>query len=277
VLSALRYVLRDPLCRCEARRYWTWRRYAWCGGFMAAWAGGITLWAGLAWGRWSAYPQPVEDLLVAVAAFWLLTLPLDLVAGTAGALSIAPERESGQLEQMILTPVEPGRFCRARLAARLKGVLALWALTGPLLAGCAVFAWKCWLVSDDQVAWFAAAWAVMYLMCPAMLAVGTATGMRYSATARSTALAAARTYPVVLLVLPAAMLWGIFTVSTIVAGCAAGMIVMFLGESLTLVALVPLTAGLVLLPTAFAVMSVRKSLGEACAAMEKVFYSPGEA
>ena len=62
------------------------------------------------------------------------------------------------------------------------------------------------------------------------------------------------------------------------AGCAAGMIVMFLGESLALVAFVPLTAGLVLLPTAFAVMSVRKSLGEACAAMEKVFYRPeGEA
>jgi hypothetical protein len=276
MLAGLRRALRDPIGRWEARRYWTWRRLTVCGGFLLAWAGGMALWAVLARGIWSPGPQPVEEIMAIVFAFYWLTLPLTFMAGTAGALSIAPERDSGVLEQIVLTPVDPGRFCRARLAGRVKGVLALWLFAGPVLAGCAALVWKGGLVYDSQATELAVAWGALYLICPAMLTVGTAVGMRCSATSPSTAVAVARTYPVVLLIVPAAMLWGVFAISAIVAGCAGGLVTVALQLPGTAVGIAVGGAALTAFPAWFAVVSVRKSLSEAAAAMDKVFYSPGE-
>jgi len=135
-LGGLSAIFRDPFYAWEARTYWTWQRYLVSYLLLAGvWSGVLDLaMEGLA----AAFPVgDAPEVAFAVLAL-LCRLPLVALAASATALSIAPERAAGRLEQLILTPVEPLRLLAARFAARLKGLALAWVLGAvPLLVGAA--------------------------------------------------------------------------------------------------------------------------------------------
>ncbi|HOX08979.1 MAG TPA: hypothetical protein PK280_21465, partial [Planctomycetota bacterium] len=123
-------LLADPLYRYEARRHWTPARYIATTAVLLVWTGLVAYWlAAVALGG-GGPDFPVMFTL------WLALLgraPLTYMASTGAALCIAPERASGQLEQFLLTPVDSWRFCLARLAGRLKGLLVVGLVVMPVL------------------------------------------------------------------------------------------------------------------------------------------------
>jgi len=150
----------DPVYRWEVRRFWT-RRW-WIIATLVV-LGGAGLLASLSvfqrvmmlaavGGTVSADSGPPwwGILLSAVATLpGSSRLPLTLLAVIAGALAIAPERESGQLEQFVLTPIDPWRLGRARYAARMRGLVLLF-----LVLGCIGLAAVFLAAVTGDIAWF---------------------------------------------------------------------------------------------------------------------------
>jgi hypothetical protein len=121
-LGPLRAVLGDPFCRYEARRYWTWRRYAWLCLALVVWVELLWTWLVLGTNLFGGYVDEEEAVALLVLLHLLGRAPLSFEASTGAALCIAPEKSSGQIEQFVLTPVDPWRFCLARMAGRLRGL-----------------------------------------------------------------------------------------------------------------------------------------------------------
>jgi hypothetical protein len=187
----------DPLYHWEVRRYWTWRRYAGTAGVLLAWwaLAGVLLLSATR-GSW----RSSEDALIVLAV--LGRVPLEFMAAISNALAVVPERASGELEQLVLTPLDPWRLCRVRYAARMSGILVLWGLVGAALI---VFAPLVVSVLATVAAGPARAddsgmdWLVLGLILAAfhldwglMLLIDGANGLRFSTTAKSPASAAIR-------------------------------------------------------------------------------------
>jgi hypothetical protein len=257
-------VLADPLYRYEARRYWTPGRYLAVGLALAPFLAAV---AYVLYGY--AFPYHGRDFPL-VYTMWLLLLargPLTFVASTGAALCIAPEKVSGQLEQFILTPVDSWRFCLARLAGRLKGLMVIWAILG----GLALLAWPA--VAEglserpDPVLPCLAVVLGMHLDLAVMLTVDAAVGMRFTATCRSTPAALVKTYLTNFVLTPVAMFSGAM------AGGLVGMTFARLAfgwyESLFVFGLFAFAARLGL-----GALAVRVALRDARNAIRKTFYEP---
>ena len=200
--APLRAVLADPLYRWEARRYWTRRRYALVSGALLAW------WAMLLVSAWqaaiymTASDRQLLTLLVLFAA--LARLPLLVVSAMGAALSIAPDKASRRLEQFVLSPMAPWRFCMARVAGRLKGIFVLWVCMGGLLFLVAVAGWAVWAPPDSP------GWLAVALVAVAALQVdsaGTILGdaalaAHFSAKAGNGAVAVAETFVAAFILIP---------------------------------------------------------------------------
>lgn len=139
--ALLKEVLRDPFCRYEVRRYWTWRRYLAVSlvllGFVLL-VGGYLCW-GLLGGKVAGiHGSDLAGALLTIghSVSGCCRLPLCILAALAGVLLLVPERNSGLTEQFVLTTVDPWRFAQARCAGRLRGLLAIWLVVGAILVGC---------------------------------------------------------------------------------------------------------------------------------------------
>jgi hypothetical protein len=212
-LARFRAIRADPLYRYEVRRCWTPRRYIGLGLALAVCWAAVGLCIYLAT---DGFDTVFIDELVWLAVWPLLLgrIPLSFLAATGGALSIAPERSAGQFEQVVLSPVDPWRFCQARLFGRLHGLLLVWlALILPVVL---LWPWlmaRLLLVNNGSdlmvVTWVFPAMAVfVHLDLLAMLMVDAATGLRYSAECRSTAGAVFKTYAASFVVIPLAVTLG---------------------------------------------------------------------
>ena len=102
-LGGLVRVLRGPLFRYEARIYWRPRRYVGLAIAMLGWTG-LVLWYVHARSGWAIDPAQGTVLFCMFSLLW--RAPLNFVAATGAVLSVVPERVSGQLEQLVLTPVD---------------------------------------------------------------------------------------------------------------------------------------------------------------------------
>jgi hypothetical protein len=240
VLSALREVLRDPLCRWEARRYWTARRYVWTAmalvGFGLLGTGclfGYLWWlemlqarlAGAGGGAGTRISVDALDLWgkAILAGFYTVgaaRLPLSVAAGLAGALALAPERFSGQLEQFVLTPVDPARFALARAVGRLKGILVFWLALGAFLAVLLVAVLFRGMPDPTARPESGAADVLALLQgglgqvdLGLMLMLDVAVGMYFSARSRSVAWAVAMALLVSLVVMPVILYLPAFIIS----------------------------------------------------------------
>jgi hypothetical protein len=191
-------VLADPLYRWEVRRYWTRRRYAWVAGALLAW---WVLAAAWMLSNMEGLGHDLDEAMAASVGLAVLgRFPLELLAAIGGALAMVPERSSGELEQLVLTPLDPWRLCWARYVGRMGGIMLLWALAGVvLLVGWPVVLIALFAGSGSTPDIPALSWLLMALVLAAlhldwglMLLIDGANGLRFSATARSTASAVAR-------------------------------------------------------------------------------------
>jgi len=299
-IAGLRAVLRDPLYRWEVRRYWTWPWYA----LLLIAVAALTALAG--WDLrdrgsvldegylvYAFYPAPttVQSIFVnlprAFPAAALLSLfvrlPLALAAAVGGALAIAPERASGRFEQLVLTPLDPWRFCLARYFGRLTGLLPLWLAAGVLLA----VAWSLMvpgLTSDymrfggrlpsdpEEIRRSTCFLVAMHVDMAAMLLVCAAVGLRFSATSRSAASAVAKTCLACFILLPVFM--------AVAAATGAGLIscagLAWLGEKLSLWTDSSLLRLILAAPIRLACggLAVWISLRDARRAVTTAFYDP---
>ncbi len=187
----------DPLYRWEVRRHWTPRRYAaWVVLALACWALAAVFVLGTRW------RGPGEIVGAGLLIAFLGRFPLEFLAVLGGALAIVPERSSGEFEQLVLTPLDPWRFCLARYVARMKGVAVLWLLAGLILLTVwlpvvlAASAGSYGRVSiDGHWPWTVIApsiLAAMYVDWGLVLLIDGASGLRFSAAANSAASAVSR-------------------------------------------------------------------------------------
>jgi hypothetical protein len=275
MLSALGRILRDPLYRYEARRYWTRWRYGALLWFLLGW------WALVMAGLYyvsSRSPYPLDEpQSIAGAICWtslLGRLPLSWMAATGAALAIAPERASGQLEQMVLTPVDPWRFCLARFLARLRGVFVYWCLVSlPFVILWTVHGVRAHDPWGRGTSWPALIYSVASVVdTAAMLVVAAAVGMRFTSTARSTAAALAKTYLAALVLVPIAMFFWALTGMGVGALISNWFFRGYLSDMTTM--------GMVFMPVfrmGLGAAAVLVSLRDARRAIGRTFYMPEEA
>ncbi len=269
-------LLRDPLYRYEARRYWTARRYAGAAALLLGW------WAVLLWyvfedrGGFPSGDNPGDMVAIVAGCSILGRMPLSYLAATGAALSIVPERVSGQLEQFVLTPVEPWRFCLARWAGRLRGLFPFWLCTGGGLLVVAL----CLSARSS-----AAGGGLLVLLVvaaqidlAAMLMVDAAVGMRFTSTCRTTPPALIKTFLTSFVLVPFSMY-----VAALAGGALAGIVaqrVFGLGGGPYYwggaAAFISVLCG-VLVRLGLGAVAVFVSLRDARRAIDKVFYRPGEA
>jgi hypothetical protein len=274
----------DPLYRYEARRHWTPKRYALTALALVVWMAAVAFWLA---GDMLAGEGRDFAMMFTVWLALLGRMPLTFVASTGAALCIAPERSSGQLEQFILTPVDSWRFCLARLAGRLRGLLVIGLCLMPVLLGIAVLialdSWRMqpqswgplrtWGTGDLFLPAVIIAFGLIDL--PAMLLVDAAVGMRFTAASSHTALALVKTYLVNFLLTPASMFLGASL------GFFAGLILVRMlggGNGGGSDALAMTVVGITTLATrlGLAAIAVRLALRDARVAIQKTFYEPGE-
>jgi hypothetical protein len=258
----------DPLYRYEARRHWTWRRYLGLGLVLAAW---VIFVPNRLVERF--VPYPLSDFELA----WMLLLsraPLSFVASTGAALCIVPERVSGQLEQFILTPVDSWRFCLARLAGRLRGLMLVWlgvllVPVGMLLGACMISGRQLLTGGDGNFAGrflpLFLVFLALHLDLAAMLVVDAAVGMRFSATSSSATAALVKTYLTNFVLTPLAMY-----VCAAMAGLGGALCC---GEMWPF-NLVAFGVCALVVRLWLAALAVRASLRDARRAMDRTFYQP---
>jgi hypothetical protein len=263
-----RSLFADPLYRYEARRYWNWRRYL---GTVVA----LAAWWPVVIGYFLFGPYGVregEDVVAAVCWFSIVgRAPLNYLAATAGALAIVPEKVSGQLEQFILTPVDPWRFCLARMAGRLRGLFFFWGLYALGFA----LAWPIITASVVRGAGAGTYSTVMTVVVAsmvdlaAMLVVDAAVGMRFTSTSSRTSAALVKTYLTSFLLLPLAMfVWA-------AAGMAVGALIA--DRFLDLYGEARFAAGIVaavVFRLGLGAIAVRLALRDARRAVGATFYRP---
>jgi heme/copper-type cytochrome/quinol oxidase subunit 2 len=218
----LRSILADPLYRWEVRRYWTWRRYLWTALAILALSAVVVayvLWTYYARARgiqtkaspdWSA-GQILMLCGSSVAS--VARVPLCVLAAVGAALAVAPERRSGQIEQLVLTPIEPWRFALARMAGRFRGLFLIWLAVGAVLAGALALLAACGLpalrgggLAPQALGLRILGSGLSHLDLGLMLILDTAVGLGFSASSKSTAGAVAKACLVSLLLLPV-VLW----------------------------------------------------------------------
>ena len=263
-------LLRDPLYRYEARRYWTARRYAGAAVLLLGWWG-VLGWVYFEELRDLATEADPEEMVGMVAWFSLICrMPLSFLAATGAALSVVPDRVSGQLEQFVLTPIDPWRFCLARWAGRLRGLFPFWVCMGAALLVVLLSLPAARTVSGAVLLVLLLAAQVDLAM---MLMVDAALGMRFSCASRSTTEALVRTYLTAFLGVPFFMTMGVLAIFLLLVTVAA-----FLFD-ISYSAHVGITMCL-------AVLVIRLALGAVVLwgvlhdmrrAVEKAFFRPGEA
>ena len=273
-------LLADPLYRYEARRHWTPGRYAVVAVLLVLWT---ALVAGWLWGQIGSLRDWRE---VAFLTMWLVLLcrvPLGFFASTGAALCIVPERVSGQIEQFVLTPVDSWRFCLARLAGRLKGLMVVGACVVPV----AVIGALVVLLRLDEHAGRtgepadATATVVVPLLVillgqldlAAMLVVDAAVGMRFTATSGNAPMALIRTYLANFVLTPVAMFTG-----AMAAGCVAVVVTQSSSfEDQYFWRMVAAAVGAVGCRMALGAWAIRLALRDARVAIHKTFYQPEDA
>jgi hypothetical protein len=266
-LAELRAALRHPLYRYEARHYWSWGRYEVLGGILVTWWAVLAVVGGL--GGLLPTNDAGECALSLAALAVLGRLPLRAAAAGGAALCIAPEKASGQLEQFVLTPIDPWQFCLARMFGRLRGIFMLWALMGAALVLAAFILWTR-LGPQDRDAdglFLLAVVVAMQVDSAGMILADAALGMYFSAKERSTVSAVARTLAVCFVVSPLAPPFEIMVVADVAGPLLYNPFSSSGQDMIVMGAVHVLVAGL----TAYFFPSdSRKS-------MEQTFYQPGEA
>jgi hypothetical protein len=224
----------DPLYRWEVRRYWTWRRYSWIvlvivG--LGAIALGCVLWIftrTMKMALTSAYVG-LPDLTVGqvlmicgASVASMARFPLCILAVIGAALAVAPERRTGQIEQFVLTPVDPWRFAVARMAGRFRGLFLIWLGVGVVMAASMVLldvfglprlrgAVPCPQAMGLNVLRY----GVVHFDLGLMLALDTVVGFSLSVSARSAAGAVAKACLVSMVLLPLILYLPMFGLSAI--------------------------------------------------------------
>jgi hypothetical protein len=262
-------LLADPLYRWEVRRYWTWRQYIIALVVMSVWWG-VTGICALSLSTGSAE----EMVLVSACASFLGRLPLSLMVVIGGALAVASDRFSGELEQLVLTPLDPARVMWGRYWARMSGIMLLWALASVV----PIVIWPAGLSTGHLARsgelgtstgfWISLAllMAVMHLDWGVMLLADGAEGLSSSTTARSR---------------PGALfdaLLGSFMATPIMLGFAAllgalagGLVGALLGWE---GAWLPWAVGALLLRLTVGVLMIRAELSRAHRGCERLFLEP---
>jgi len=270
----------DPLYHYEARRHWTPKRYAVTALALVLWMAAVAFWL-----AHDIFAGQGRDFAM-MFTVWLALLgrmPLSFAASTGAALCIVPERVSGQLEQFILTPVDSWRFCLARLAGRLKGLLVIGCCVMPVLLAIAVLAaLEFWLRQPNT--WGPPrTWGAADLFLPAliiafglvdlaaMLLVDAAVGMRFTATSAHTAVALTKTYLVNFLLTPASMFLG-----AMMGSFAAMIVIRGMADRSETPAMLLFCTATLLARLGLAAIAVRLALRDARVAIQKTFYEPGD-
>ncbi len=267
-------LLRDPLYRWEVRRYWTRGRRLLSLLLVGGWWS-LTYYVTERAGWYDGHFEVREVVLILAGVSLLSRGALSFLAATGAALSIVPERVSGQLEQFVLTPVDPWRFCLARCLGRLRGLLLPWALTAGALACGVLFAWV-----DDTGAEDPALLVMPLLMILAaqvdltmMLMVDAAVGMRFSCSSPSTAEALAVTYVLAFLGVPFLMTIGVLGISFLFVMVASGLF----GFSDSAHMEIAGCLAVLVIRLALGAVVVWGVLRDARRAVDGVFFQPGEA
>ncbi len=265
-------LLRDPLYRYEARRYWTGKRYAGAAVLLLGWWG-VLLWF-LVEGLGEASRGRPDDMVALVVWSSIAgRMPLSYLAAAGAALAIVPERVSGQLEQFVLTPVDPWRFCLARWAGRLRGLFPFWVGAGAALFLVAL--WQAMAVRPPGVGDVLLVLLVVAAQVDlaAMLMVDAAVGMRFTSTSRSTPEALIKTFLTSFLLVPFSMMIGAFAGGATAALIAQRAFGLHYGAGSLFAAVL----GGVLVRLALGAASVFVSLRDARRAIDRTFYQPERA
>jgi hypothetical protein len=194
MLAELRGVFADPMYRYERRRIWTTRRQA---GLLVL----LALWWALAYylvyqlGWWGGSFEVAEVAYVLLAVSIVGRAVLCLSAAMGAAFSIVDERTSGQLDQIILTPISPRRYFLARGLARLRGFGFAWTFCGFALVGGVIYAWA---ADPAAMSWTALIGPLVVVVIAQVdlafsLVTDVAVGMRFSCTGRNGVEAALKT------------------------------------------------------------------------------------
>jgi hypothetical protein len=260
-------ILRDPFYRYEVRRYWTWRRYIWL--YVA-----LILWLGLVWFwlRSGAFPLYSRDeVAVFLIALSLLgRAPLSFMASTGAALCIAPEKVSGQLEQFVMTPLDPWRYCLARMAGRLEGLWRIWVVLSTIVCvGALALATTGQVPRDDHSLLVLVAAAALQLDLAVMLVTDAAVGMRFTAASSSTAAALVKTYLANFVLSPFAMFMGGLT-GALLAAVVTDRVLDWGSREVVLAGFLCWFAARL----ALGALAVRVALRDARNAMQRTFYRP---
>jgi len=270
----LRDLFHDPLYRWEVRRYWTRGRRLLSLLLLGGWWS-LTYYVTERAGWYDGNFEVREVVLILAGVSLLSRGALSFLAATGAALSVVPEKASGQLEQFVLTPVDPWRFCLARYLGRLRGLLLPWVLTAGALAWGVLFAWL-----DDTGAETPARLVIPLLVILAaqvdlamMLTVDAALGMRFSCASRSTVEALARTYWTAFLVVPFFMTMGVLAIFLLLVTVAA-----FLFDiSYSAHVEITMCLAVLVIRLALGTLVVWGVLHDVRRAVEKTFFRPGEA
>ncbi|HOX08978.1 MAG TPA: hypothetical protein PK280_21460 [Planctomycetota bacterium] len=271
-------LLADPLYRWEVRRYWTWRRYAAVAGAAVA---GCVMAALVVIG---SLKRPYWDLDTALAAsasalFALICrIPLEFTAVLGGALSVVPERSTGEFEQFMLTPLDPWRLARARYFARVQGTLRVWVLVGlPLIVlwpGALLLSskagpgnalgttWRTWLTLCLVL-------GIMHLDWGLMLLVDGANGLRFSTTAKGVPSAVVQSLLRSFLTIP--LMLAIAAASGMIMGMLAGLMIGWTKPSWLWV------AGAILFRMGMGLVILTDDLSRSRRGTERICFQPGEA
>jgi hypothetical protein len=270
--ARLRTILADPFYRYEARRYWSPQRYAGTAAFMLGWWALLALLALAAERAGFVRADGLGPLAAWTLVFCVLgRVPLSVAAAAGAALCIAPEKAYGQLEQFVLTPIDPWRFCLARIGGRLRGVFWLWLAMGAVFAVGAAGVWAAQGAPGGVpgLLLLLIVVAATQLDCAGMILADAALGMHFSAKAHSPTVAMVQTLVVCFVVAPVAFTMIMFQVggAVFVPMVSAGM-----GNAEALFWLL----AVVLVRLGIAGVTARYFPDDARKSMEKAFYEPGE-